>query len=429
MADVIEAVSPGILPSGFTTEALLARYPSVMKVVFAVALGMLLGIEREWSKKPAGLRTFTVITTTGTVFVIVDEPLLLVLGLVLVVFQGAVFAVRGLLAETDTYLLTTSASMILAYGVGVLVGKGHYQVSIIVTVLVSLVLVLRRDLHGFARNRSKDEIQSALEFSILAFVVFPLLPDESFGPGGAIDPRAVWMLVVAISAIGFANYLIVQRYGARGIAITSFFGGLVNSTAVIGEIVSRTRQQAAVTNIAVGAILLANAAMAFRDLFIVVAFVPQLTAHVVVPLVTLVVVGVVLSYVMSDWEADFEMEFDSPFNLKTALKFGGLFLLVLVLSSTAQTVFGASAFVLSSFLSGMVSSGAVTTSVVLLVRAGRLSTDIAATGIIAAVSGSILVKLGLAISMNRRILRPVSIATAVLLAAGFIATGVTVLVG
>lgn len=285
----------------FSPESLLSNHPNVMKVAFAVALGMLLGTEREWSQKPAGLRTFTVLTTTATIFVIADEPILLVLGLVLVVIQGGVFAVCGLIWEDDTHLLTTSASMILAYGVGVLVGKGFYQVSVLVTVLVSFVLVLRRDLHGFARNLSKDEIQSALEFSVLAFVVFPLLPNESFGPGSAINPRTIWMLVVAVSAIGFANYLIVQRYGTKGIAVTSFFGGLMNSAAVIGEIVSRTRQSTELTGIAIGAILLANAAMAFRDLLIVVAFVPQLTVDVATPLIALVIAGIALSYVMSDW--------------------------------------------------------------------------------------------------------------------------------
>jgi uncharacterized membrane protein (DUF4010 family) len=360
------------------------------------------------------------------VFVIVDEPVLLVLGLALVVVQGSVFAARGLFDGTETHLLTTSMSMVLAYGVGVLVGKGFFQVGVIVTVLASLVLVLRRDLHGFARSLSQDEIQSALELSTLAFVIFPLLPDENLGPAGAVNPRTVWLLVVAISAIGFANYLIVQRYGTRGVAIISFFGGLVNSTAVIGEVVSRTRQRAEFVNVAVGAVLLANAAMAFRDLFIVVTFVPELTVSVAGPLVAIGVVGVVLSYVMSDWETDFTMELDSPFNLKTALKFGLLFLGVLVLSATAQTLYGASGFVVSSFLSGMVSSGAVTTSVVVLVESGDLSPAVAATGIIAAVSGSILVKLGLVVSMDRSIVRPIAVATALLLATGVVATAATV---
>lgn len=410
----------------FSPEYLLANYPNVMKIMFATALGVLLGIEREWSEKPAGLRTFSIITLGATVLTIVEEPALLVLGGLLVVVQGSMFAVRGLLSDGENYLLTTASSMVLAYGVGVLVGKGLYQVGVIVVIFASLLLVLRRELHGFARNLAKDEIRSALEFGVLAFVVFPLLPDESVGLTGAVNPRSVWLLVVAVSAIGFVNYLVVQRYGAKGIAITSFFGGLVNSAAVIGEIVARSRGRAGFSNIAVGAILLANAAMAFRDLFIIVTFVPELAVDVGAPLVTIIGVGVVLSYVVSDWETDFEIEFESPFNLRTALKFGALFMIVLVVSATARSVFGTSGFLVSSFFGGMVSSGAVTTSVVLLVQSGQLAPGVAATGIIAAVTGSILVKLGLAVSMDRSITRPVATATAVLIAAGVVSTALTV---
>ncbi len=410
----------------FSPEYLLSTYPNVMKIVFATVLGSLLGIEREWSQKPAGFRTFSIITIVATVLTIADESVLLMLGGALVVVQGSAFAVRGLLSGDENYLLTTASSMVLAYGVGVLVGKGFYQTGTIVVIFTSLLLVLRRELHRFARNLSKDEIQSALEFGLLAFVVFPLLPSESFGPSGTIDPRTIWLLVVAVSAVGFANYLVVKRYGARGIAITSFFGGLVNSAAVIGEIASRSRGQDGFANIAVGAVLLANAAMATRDMFIVLAFVPDLAVDVGAPLVTIVAVGIVLSYVVSDWDTDFEVEFDSPFNLRTALNFGVLFLLVLLVSATARSLYGASGFLVSSFLGGLVSSGAVTTSVVLLVESGQLAPDVAAGGIIAAVTGSILVKLGLAVSLDRSIARPVAAATAVLVTAGVAAAALTV---
>lgn len=424
----VTAVEAVVAVDQTNLEYLLESYPEVMKIFFSAALGMLLGIEREWSKKPAGLRTFAIITTVATVMVIADEPVLLVLGGILVVVQGTIFAIRGLVWDADNYLLTTSASMVLAYGIGVLIGKGMYQVGVLVAILASMLLVLRRELHGFARNLSKDEIQSALEFGILAFVVFPLLPNESFGPSGAVNPRSIWLLVVAVSAIGFANYLIVQRYGAKGIAITSFFGGLVNSAAVIGEIVSRTKNVAEFSRIAVGAVLLANAAMALRDLIIALTFIPGLVVDIGPPLGSIIVAGVVLSYFMSDWDVDFEIEFDSPFNLRTALKFGALFLLVLLASASAQASYGASGFLVSSFFSGMISSGAVTTSVVLLVQSGQISTDVATAGIIAGVTGSILVKLGLVVSMERSIARPVAIATGLLIAVGVVATGATMLV-
>jgi uncharacterized membrane protein (DUF4010 family) len=404
-------------------DYLLNQYPSVTKIAVAAALGLLLGTEREWSKKPAGMRTFTIISTLGAVTVITGESALVLLGASLVVIQGGVFAVRGLLREDETYLLTTSVSMVLAYTIGVLAAKALYFEAVLAAVVTTLLLVLRRELHGFARNLEKTEIQSAIEFAVIAFVIYPLLPAEPIDPWNAVDPRTVWLLVVFVSGIGFVNYLVIARYGAKGIAITSFFGGLVNSTAVIGEIVSRTRQNEGIGELAVGSIMLANAAMATRDLLIAVTFIPEISLYVAAPLGSVIVVGVVLSYVMSDWTVNLDLELESPFNLASAVKFGGLFLAVLVVSAGAQSVYGASGLLVSSFFSGLVSSGAVTTSAVLLVQSGTITTRLASTAIILGVSASILVKLALVVSMNRLLTRPVTVATSILIAAGIAAAG------
>ncbi|MEA5408093.1 MgtC/SapB family protein [Haloarculaceae archaeon H-GB2-1] len=169
-------------------DYVLEHYPNVTRLVFAAALGMLLGTEREWSQKPAGTRTFTIITTLAAVMVVAEEPALLLLGGALVVIQGSVFAFRGLITGDESYLLTTSVSMILAYGVGVLVGKGYFLEGVIIAVITTFLLVLRRELHGFARKLSKDEIRSAIEFAILAFVIYPLLPNQPLDPWGAVNP-------------------------------------------------------------------------------------------------------------------------------------------------------------------------------------------------------------------------------------------------
>ncbi|MFB6183328.1 MAG: MgtC/SapB family protein [Haloarculaceae archaeon] len=404
-------------------EYLLDQYPAATKIAFAAALGLLLGTEREWSHKPAGMRTFTIITTLGAVTVVTGESALVVLGAVLVVVQGSIFAVRGLLREDETYLLTTSVSMVLAYAIGVLSAKGYFFEAVLAAVVTTLLLVLRRELHGFARNLSKDEIRSSIEFAVIAFVIYPLLPNEAVDPWGAVDPQTVWLLVVAVSAIGFLNYLVVARYGAMGVAITSFFGGLVNSTAVIGEIVSRTRRNAGLGELAVGSVLLANAAMATRDLLLAVTFIPGSAVSVGVPLGAIVLTGIGLSYVMSDWQVNLELEFESPFNLISALKFGTMFLAVLVFSAVAQSAYGASGLLVSSFFSGLVSSGAVTTTAVLLVQSGTITNHLASTAIVTGVSASILVKLGLVMSMNRSLTRPVAVATGLLIVAGSAATG------
>jgi len=74
-----------------------------------------------------------------------------VLGGVLVIVQGVLLAIQGLMSEDDAGLsLTTSVSMLVAYGVGALVTVGFILEGVTVAVLSSLLLVLKRELHEFA---------------------------------------------------------------------------------------------------------------------------------------------------------------------------------------------------------------------------------------------------------------------------------------
>ena len=395
---------------------------NVAKLVLATALGMFLGLEREWSQKSVGIRTFGLISLAAAVFSLLDEPGLLVVGGVLVVASAVLLATRSFVdADVGGLSLTTSASMLVTYGVGVLAAEGLFIESVTVAVLSSLLLVLKRELHEFAWGLSREEVRSAVEFTILAFVVFPLLPAETIDPWGAVQPRLVWSLVVAVSAIGFVNYVLVKRYQGRGYAVTGFFGGLVNSTAVVAEMAKRAKGRADLGDIAVGSILLANAAMAFRNAAVVAVFVPEAALVVGVPLGAITVVGVGVAVWRSDWRTTMEAELTSPFSLGNALTFGALFLLVLLVSAVAEESFGASGFVVTSFLAGLVSSGTSTTTAVSLLGTGQIGVDTAVAGVIAGTAASILVKTAFAASIARELVRPVFLWNLLLIVVGVLA--------
>lgn len=401
-------------------EALFTEVsPSVMKLAIATALGLFLGLEREWSQKTAGIRTFALISLLATVFTILEHDGLLIVGGLLIIAHAVLLAVRSLITEGHEGLsLTTSVSMLVAYSIGALVGSGLYIESVTVAVLSSLLLVLKRELHQFAWQLSKQEVRSAVEFAILAFVIYPLLPDETIGPWNAIQPRVIWLLVIAISAIGFANYILVKQYQGRGIAFTGFFGGLVNSTAVIAEMAKRATRDPSLMGLAVGAILLANAAMAIRNAVLVATFLPSEAVTVGIPLGAIAVTGVVLSQMTSNWDAEMDADLKSPFSLKNALTFGGLFLLVLLVSAAAQEFFGAGGFVATTFFAGLVSSGTAATTAITLVSTGQISPDTAVWGVIAGTAASILVKVFFAASIERSLVKPVLLYSLLLIFVG-----------
>ncbi len=416
---------------------------TVVRIALAGALGLFLGLEREWSKRSAGIRTFSLISLLAAVFTIlvletdIGEGLL-VLGGLLVIVQGVLLAVKGLMNEDDDagLSLTTSVSMLVAYGVGSLVAAGFIIEGVTVAVLSSLLLVLKRELHEFAWGLSREEMRSTTEFAILAFVIYPLLPPEYVLEVGTIDipvePQVIWLMVVAVAGIGIVNYAIVSSYGGRGIAVTGFFGGLAASTAVVGTMLDHVRQRPEAASYAVAAIILADAAMAVRNLAIALAFTMgggvDILFEAIVPLGAVIVVAFVVAGITADWKESTIMELESPFSMKNALAFGAVFLAVLVFGSLAEVWFGTLGFYVTAVASGLVSSAGATTSAVVLYRGGQLGPTEATIAILLATVSSIVVKALLAAtSSNQQFKSQVAIYSAVLLLGGALASVILVI--
>ena len=86
------------------------------------------------------------------------------------------------------------------------------------------------------------ELRSAILLAILSFIIYPILPAQAIDPWGLIEPQTTWVTVILIAALGFVNYVLWKIYGPRGIDITSFLGGLVNSTAAVAELAHRVKE-------------------------------------------------------------------------------------------------------------------------------------------------------------------------------------------
>jgi uncharacterized membrane protein (DUF4010 family) len=410
---------------------------TVVRLGLAAALGLFLGLEREWSHKAAGVRTFALISLLAAVFTVIGRETLLVIGGALIIALSVLLALDGLQTDDRGLSLTTSVSMLVAYGVGALVADGFITEGVTVAVLSSLLLVFKRELHNIAWGLSREELRSIAEFAILAFVIYPLLPAEpvpatpvSIGETAvdvSIEPRVVWLMVVTVAAIGIVNYVIVRNYDSRGIAVTGFVGGLASSTAVVGTMLDHVRKHPDASAYAVAAILLADAAMAARNLFIAIGF--TLTAEreilvgAIAPLGTVIVGAVVLAAVTGEWTESTDMVLESPFSLRNALGFGAVFAVIVVTAAIADAQFGVAGLYLTGAISGLVSSAGVTASVVSLYRTGAIGSVTAVNAILIATASSIVVKAALTgIGPDRRFTKRVARASMGLLVA---ATGVT----
>ncbi|MFB6153850.1 MAG: MgtC/SapB family protein [Halodesulfurarchaeum sp.] len=404
----------------------------VAKIVLAVGLGMFLGLEREWSQKPAGIRTFALVSVLGTILTLVDVdrcaeggcvPVMGGIGGLLVVVVAAVLAISGLREEDESLHLTTAVSLFVAYGAGVLIAMDHLLSATVVAVTSSILLVFKRELHGFAWGLTREELHSAAEFAILAFVVYPILPPGQVtvaSLGIRVEPRVVWLMVVFVAGIGIVNYAVVKTYGGRAVAITGFFGGLASSTAVVGSMLDHVNREPEATDYTTAAVLMAISAMALRNLVLAMVFTDpeSVLLTLALPLGVIILGGVAIGVFEAEWRQAVTVDLASPFSMRYALGFGAMFAVVTLAGTFAETRVGAAGLLLTAFVSGFVSSAGSTTSVVVLFRAGTIDAGTMTLAVLLATVASILVKLALAAtSPNREFARRVLTRSAALLVA------------
>ena len=208
--------------------------PTLSRLSLALAIGLFIGIERERRRKEAGLRTFAFVSVLGAVGGLLGESYaLLALGLVgiLVVFLN-IETIR----TNEGAEITTSAALLVTAFIGLLAGQGHTFTPTALGVATAALLAWKEPLAGFSHALTESELRSAILLAILAFVAYPILPSGSIDPWGLIDPRPAWITVLLIAGLGFTNYVLLKLYGARGIELTGFLGGLVNSTVTVTEL-------------------------------------------------------------------------------------------------------------------------------------------------------------------------------------------------
>jgi putative Mg2+ transporter-C (MgtC) family protein len=118
----------------------------VIRLAASIAVGGLIGLERELEHKPAGLRTIILVCLGSTIFMLIGFELGLVsseLGRIVAgVVTGVGFLGAGAIirARGEVYGLTTAATIWLASGLGLAIGAGYYILAIIASVFVLLVL-------------------------------------------------------------------------------------------------------------------------------------------------------------------------------------------------------------------------------------------------------------------------------------------------
>ena len=261
------------------------------KIAVSLGIGLLVGIEREWSNKDLGVRTFALIALLGTTASLL-APSMAAISLV-GVFLIVVFAnTRSLLVDRSLET-TTSAALLVIFVLGSLVGQGHLFTPVAAAILMTMLLAWKVELQRFAGGLQPAEIRSAVLLGLLGLVVYPVLPDRFIDRWELINPRQSWITVVVIASIGFVNYVLLKMYGEKGLYLSGFLGGSVNSSAAAVELAKPLGAGSTSSGVAVAVLLLTIVAMFARNLVILALFSPSAVAHAAGPLLAMAAVALV----------------------------------------------------------------------------------------------------------------------------------------
>jgi len=376
--------------------ALVARFPATEvapKLAVSLGIGLLVGIEREWSNKDLGARTFALTALLGTVATLFG-PLMAAVGfvgaLMIVIFANS----RSLLVDRSLEA-TTSAALLVIFVLGALAGQGHLFTPVAAAILMTMLLAWKVELHKFAGGLQPAEIRSAVLLGLLALVVYPILPNRFVDPWRLINPRQAWVIVIVIAGIGFVNYVLLKIYGTRGIYVSGFLGGFVNSTAAAVELAKPLGQSTGSSGAAVAALLLTIVAMFTRNLIIVAVFAPSAVATALLPLLVMAIAAAVfVRRAKSDGSGeDAEIHLESPVSLWRVLKFALLFLVIQVVSTLGERHFGKFGFLGISALGGLVSSASMSAAAASMVGHGEMRAALAGQAVVVASVASALVNL------------------------------------
>jgi uncharacterized membrane protein (DUF4010 family) len=325
--------------------------PVEFRFLLALALGFLVGLERESVRLSgkgnvlAGVRTHSIISLFGFGCAWLAQARVewaVPAGMATV----AALAVSGYLAKLkDGHVgWTSEISTALTFVTGALALLADVWVPMALGVVNALLLSEKAELEAFVERLDKTEFLAVLKFLLITVIILPALPDREYTMY-KLNPARIWLVVVMVSSIGFVGYVLVKKFGARsGLWLSGLLGGVVSSTAVcvaMGRLAQKDESRA---GSALQAALLASSVMYLRILVLVWILNPVLIWQLWWKLVLLSSAGVALALWTRSPDGPREehgvSSLPNPFEIRPALVFAGIFVLLSSATVLVRMQFG-----------------------------------------------------------------------------------------
>ncbi len=394
----------------------------------SLAIGLLIGLERERNPSAkAGLRTFALVTVFGTLMAMLSDksgsPWLLIAGL-LAVAGMIIAAYLNTPTEENDPGTTTVVALLLSYGLGGIIWFGLSTLAVMLAIGITALLYFKPELRGFTQRLTRRDLVAVLQFSVLTFIVLPILPNQDFGPYSAFNPHQAWLMVVLISGLSLAGYAALHLVGARyGAPLLGIFGGLSSSTATTMIYAKHGKANQAMTNLAAAVIVIASVAVLLRLSVVssVIAYgaLPGLAPVYAGGLLTGVIVSIYAWHKTSKVTELYIPETANPAELHSAIGFGLLYVVVLLISAWMVDFAGSQGLYTVALVSGLTDVDAIVLSSLRLFNLGQLSEHQTVTSIALAFLSNLVFKFGMVVLIGGK-----ALARQVAIGFGAIACGV-----
>jgi uncharacterized membrane protein (DUF4010 family) len=383
----------------------------------ALAIGLLIGVERGWKERSAeegrrvaGVRTYALIGFLGGVSGLLAGPSGgLTLGLIFVGLAGALTVAYVLDYRRDEDVgITSLVAGLMTFLLGALAVLGELAAAGAAAVVTAFLLGYKPVIHRWIHAMKQKDLKAGLTLLLISVVLLPILPDQGYGPWNAVNPRETWWMVVLIASISFVGYYAMKLVGTRrGILFTGLFGGLASSTALTLHFSRVARARREMAPALATAILVACATMFPRMVLVSTLIHPPLLLPLLWPATVMALIAygfaalLWLAQPRGGGEADALL--DNPLELKSAVAFGLLLALVMLSARGIESWVGASGVMMLAAASGIADVDAITLTIARMSR-DELAVGIAVSSIVIAATVNSLIKGLIAASIGGRTL-------------------------
>lgn len=212
-----------------------------IKIALAICLGALIGVEREYHGRPAGLRTHILVTLGATILIIgsrslpaivndigfkgsfVIDPSRLAAGII----TGIGFLGAGVVIKTEEFIrgVTTAACIWFSASIGIIIGMDMYLLAVGSTVIALFILIFMSQIshniypHAYRKITIKTKLEHPKEFTATCKAIIREHNAKILDIDYDRDNRKGEMTL---------NFFIRSRHREIGSSLTHVFGNLPN---------------------------------------------------------------------------------------------------------------------------------------------------------------------------------------------------------